>query len=116
MRFKTDENLPAQIAELLRQSGHDAMSIPEQKMEGQSDQQVATVCRAEQRAILTLDLDFSDIRQYAPDDYYGIIILRPASHSVPSLLRLTHRVLRLLNDESPLGKLWIVDEHRVRIR
>ncbi len=38
MRFKTDENLPTQIVELLRQHGHDAMSVPEQQMSGQPDQ------------------------------------------------------------------------------
>jgi predicted nucleic acid-binding protein len=38
------------------------MTIFDQEMVGQPDLQVASVCRAEERALVTLDLDFSDIR------------------------------------------------------
>lgn len=116
MRFKTDENLPIQIAELLRQNGHDAMTVHEQKMGGQPDPQVISVCQSEQRTLVTLDLDFSDLRRYSPPDYQGIIVLRPENQDVKSLVRLMNRVLQFLNSESPIGHLWIADEHQIRIR
>lgn len=62
MRFKVDENLPIDVAEILRANNHDAMTIFDQEMVGQPDLKVASVCRAEERALVTLDLDFSDIR------------------------------------------------------
>ena len=34
MRFKTDENLPAEVADLLADAGHDASSILGQDMGG----------------------------------------------------------------------------------
>jgi hypothetical protein len=37
------------------------------------------VCRKEGRALLTLDLDFSDIRTYPPEDYHGEAILQVAN-------------------------------------
>ena len=116
MRFKTDENLPIQVVELLRQHGHDASSVSEQQLGGHPDQSIADVCRKEQRVIVTLDLDFSDIRQYAPAEYPGIIVLRPAHQNVSSVLRMMHRVLQFLSQEAPDGRLWIVDDHQVRIR
>ena len=53
MKFKTDENMPVEAAEDLRQAGHDAVTVADQQLAGQSDVRVADVCRAEGRAVLT---------------------------------------------------------------
>ena len=116
MRFKVDENLPVEVAELLRDHQYDAMTVVEQRLAGQPDPHIARICQIEQRALITLDLDFADIRSYPPADYAGLIVLRPARQSIPSILSLLHRLLLLLPDESLVGALWIVDERRVRIR
>jgi predicted nuclease of predicted toxin-antitoxin system len=116
MRFKADENLPVEVAELLRQHQHDALSVQDQQMAGQGDPQIARVCQTEGRALVTCDLDFADIRAYPPDNYHGIIVLRPAVQSVSSLLRLVNRVLPLIDVEPLDGHIWVVDDHRIRIR
>ena len=67
MRFKIDENLPVEVADLLRANMHDAMTIFDKHMIGELDPKVASVCKSEERAIITLDLDFSDIRTYPPE-------------------------------------------------
>jgi predicted nuclease of predicted toxin-antitoxin system len=76
MQFKIDENLHSDAANLLRQHGHDALTVHEQGLRGEADVDIASVCRQEERAIVTLDLDFSDIREYPPEEYYGIVVLR----------------------------------------
>ncbi len=116
MRFKTDENLPVEIAELLSQHGHDAITVAAQGLGGVADPGVASVCQAEKRAIVTLDLDFSDIRRYPPESYAGIIVLRPVLQTIPALLTMLTRAIALLATEPLDGCLWIVDDHRVRIR
>lgn len=116
MRFKTDENLSNEVVQQLRTAGHDAMSIPEQQMSGKSDDDVLNVCQSEQRALITLDLDFSDIRRFAPTDYPGIIVLRPSVQTIPHIAQMIGRLLPLLETEFLSGSLWIVDEHQVRIR
>ncbi|MBC8115819.1 MAG: DUF5615 family PIN-like protein [Candidatus Saccharimonas sp.] len=116
MRFKIDENLSNEVVLRLRAAGHDAISIPEQQMSGKSDDEVSTVCQSEQRALLTLDLDFSDIRRFAPADYAGIIILRPSVQTISHIARMIDRLLPLFDTESLPGSLWIVDDHQVRIR
>jgi predicted nuclease of predicted toxin-antitoxin system len=116
MRFKTDENLPVEVAEMLRQNQHDAVSVQDQQMAGKGDPQIARVCQTEGRALVTCDLDFADIRAYPPEDYHGIIVFRPAVQSVSSLLRLVNRTLPLINVEPLDGHIWVVDDHRVRIR
>lgn len=114
--FKTDENLPIEVAELLRQAGHDVQTVLDQSLGGEPDPRIADVCRAEGRALVTLELDFSDIRTYPPADYPGLIVLRPATQTIPNLTRLVSQVIALLATEPLAGRLWIVDETQVRIR
>lgn len=49
MKFKTDENLPAEIADLLRKAKHDAATVFEQRLSGASDDRIADVCKREMR-------------------------------------------------------------------
>ena len=64
MKFKTDENLPEEAAELLRSAGHDASTVIGQSMGGAPDPDLASLCRREQCVLVTLDLGFADIRTY----------------------------------------------------
>jgi predicted nuclease of predicted toxin-antitoxin system len=66
MQFKTDENMPVEAADDLRQAGHDTLTVADQHLAGQPDERVAEICRTERLALVTLDLDFSDIRAYPP--------------------------------------------------
>jgi predicted nuclease of predicted toxin-antitoxin system len=116
LRFKTDENMPAEVAQLLIAAGHDALTVPDQKLGGKSDPDVAAVCKVEGRAIVTLDLDFGDIRAYPPAGFAGIIVLRLSRLDKPRILTAVRRLLPVLSHETPVGKLWIVDEARVRVR
>jgi predicted nuclease of predicted toxin-antitoxin system len=76
MPFKVDENLHEEVAELLRQHGHDAVTVFAQKLQGHSDDDVAARCLDEGRALISLDLDFANILTYPPENYAGIIVLR----------------------------------------
>ena len=62
MRFKLDENLPIEASSMLREAGHDALTVLDQKMGGKADNEIIHVCSQEQRALITLDLDFADIK------------------------------------------------------
>jgi len=116
MKFKTDENMPVEAADDLRQAGHDALTVADEELAGQPDIRLAGVCKAEGRAIVTLDLDFSDIRVYPPSHYAGIIVLRPSVQSISSTRRLIGQVIGVLPTEPLAGHLWIVDEGQIRIR
>ena len=66
--------------------------------------------------LVTLDVDFSDIRAYPPKDHEGIIVLRVGNQSKPHVLGVFGRVLPLLEKERIQGRLWVVEENMVRIR
>lgn len=116
MRFKVDENLPTEAAELLRSRAWDALTVNEQAMEGCADSVLAQVCREELRTLVTLDLDFADIRSYAPTQHAGIIVLRPPTQSKRDVLRLLERAVEQMARERMSGTLWVVDEAGIRIR
>jgi len=116
MNLKIDENVPIEATEELRRAGHDALTVVDQLLAGQPDSRIAAVCQAESRAVVTLDLDFSDIRTFPPRDYAGIIVLRPSVQTIQSVVRLVKQAITLLKSESPTGNLWIVDESQIRIR
>jgi len=114
--FKVDENLPVEATTLLQGAGYDALSVHDQKMVGSTDDKIADICQAEGRAIVTLDLDFADIRVYPPEDYHGLIILRLDRQDKPHVLEILERVLEKLKEEKLAGMLWIVNERNIRIR
>ncbi len=117
MRFKLDENLHCDAVQLLLDSGHDAMSLFEQGMSGHKDADIAQVCKAEDRVLLTQDLDFTDVRLYPPQDYPGIVVFRLSNQSWNAgLLPALRRLIPLLQPRNLTGCLWIVDDSRVRIR
>ncbi|MGD0897318.1 MAG: DUF5615 family PIN-like protein [Thermoguttaceae bacterium] len=115
-KFRVDENLPIEVAGLLASAGHDAVTVGDQRMVGQPDANVAAVCQREGRAVVTLDLDFADIRAFPPGDYAGIIVLRLARLDKPRVLAILQRLLSVLEHEPLVGKLWIVEETTVRVR
>jgi len=116
LKFKIDENLPDEAAELLAGAGHDAVTVGRQGMSGRPDADVAATCRQEARVIVTLDLDFADIRAFPPADYPGVVVLRLARLDKRRVLSVMRRLVPLLVQETLVGKLWIVDEMSVRVR
>lgn len=65
---------------------------------------------------MTLDLDFSDIRRYAPEHFHGIVVIRLERQETPHVLASLERVMPLFQTEALKGHLWIVEEQAVRIR
>jgi predicted nuclease of predicted toxin-antitoxin system len=116
MRFKVDENLPIEVAEALRQAGHDAATVLEQQFGGSADARLATLCQRESRTLVTLDMDFADIRNYPPVEYPGLIVLRLSQQDKPHVLNVVARLIPPLGQEPLERQLWIVEETRVRIR
>jgi predicted nuclease of predicted toxin-antitoxin system len=113
--FKLDENLPLDAETLLSDAGHDVETVLNERLAGQSDGRVFEASKAEGRILVTLDLDFADIRLYPPSTHPGIWVLRPRQQSIESILALLRGALSILRSETAQGRLWIVEPTRVRI-
>lgn len=116
MNFKIDENLPVEAALILRERGFEADTVWDESLSGADDETIANRVRAENRILVTLDLDFSNIRSYPPDEYAGIIVLRLKTQEKSTVLSYIKRIGTALQQRTPDGELWIVQHDRIRLR
>jgi predicted nuclease of predicted toxin-antitoxin system len=116
LKFKVDENLPAEHAAILRDEGHEADTVADQQLTGAADSAVFERCQAEERILLTLDLDFGNMQAYPPKFHSGVVVFRSRAQDNLTLIALLKRLLPLLASRSPKQQLWIVEDDRVRYR
>ena len=116
MRFKVDENLPTEVAAALREAGHDAPTVLDQEAGGMPDTDLAALVKQEHRALLTLDQGFGDIRSHPPTEYSGFVVLRLKRQNKMQLLSVMPKLIATLRSEQLEGRVWIVEETRIRIR
>jgi predicted nuclease of predicted toxin-antitoxin system len=116
MKFKIDENLPIELADLLQNEGYDASTIYSESLKGAKDPTVIAVCQQEQRVLITLDLDFADIYRYPPQDYVGIIVLRVYRQDKLYLMSFFQKLIPAISQHPLKGHLWIAEEGKLRIR
>lgn len=116
LRVKLDENLGRSHAELLRRAGYAAARLTDQGLSGAADEAVwAHVC-AEGRFLVTLDLDFSDVRRFPPGTHPGVLLLRPRTRGRQAVLDVLSRVLRELPLDGLRGCLAVADAAHTRVR
>ena len=116
MKFKIDENLPPFVAARLRTAGFDAVTVADQALSGTSDERLAPLCAAEGRILVTLDLDFADIRAYPPGAGPGVIVLRLDGQDRLDFERASTSLIATLAENEVSGNLWIVESDRIRVR
>lgn len=116
MNFKLDENIGQMGRALFVEAGHNVATVLEQNLQSAPDTTVIEVCQAEQRCLVTLDLDFSNPLSFDPANYFGIAVLRlPNRPCYQDLMDAIVTLVRALQTEEITGKLWIVQRGRIRI-
>ncbi len=116
MKFKIDENLPAEIADDLRAAGHDADTVESEGLAGADDQLILSRVQTDGRAFLTMDKGIADVRAYPPLHYPGIILFRLRSAGRRSTLSFVRRHLPTLLQLPLSGHLFVVSETSIRMR
>jgi len=94
MRIKLDENLPVHLATILTNLRHDVHTIAEEHLSGKSDREVWEAAQQDERFLITQDLDFSDLRRFAPGTHCGILLVRLHSPDRGSLIRRVREVFQ----------------------
>jgi predicted nuclease of predicted toxin-antitoxin system len=116
MRIKLDENMPAGLAVLLSELGHEVDTVPSENLSGRDDVSIWEATQRSQRFLVTQDLDFSDIRRFAPGTHKGIMVVRLRA---PGRIALTQRVFSAFMSgqvESWEGCFVMVTDLKIRIR
>ena len=97
MRLKLDENLPESLLSSLAALSHDVDNVRSEGLAGQSDPDVWQAAQASERFFITQDLDFSDVRKYAPGAHHGLLLLRVR---LPGRTALAKRILEVFGSEN----------------
>jgi len=116
MNIKLDENLPLLLTRALGQLGHNVHTTNDEGLAGSADEHIWEAAQRERRFLMTQDLDFSDLRRFAPGSHCGILVIR--LHS-PSQRRLTERITQVFRTENVHewhGCFVVVTERKVRVR
>lgn len=115
MRIKLNENLPASLKSTIEKLGHDVDTTQHEGLSGSSDRELWEAAQKDRRFLITQDLDFSDIRRFAPGSHQGLLLIRLRS---PDLRSLTERVTELFrgNDSADWpGCVVIATDRKVRV-
>lgn len=111
MKVKLDENLPIGL-----DLGKDVDTVYDEGLCGASDDAIWAAAQQEGRMLITQDLDFSDLRRYAPGEHHGLVLIRLSS---PSRSQLSARLLELFDSgelESWKGAFVVITDMKTRVR
>lgn len=115
-RLKLDENLSRHLKPILTSFGHDVETVEDEGLLGKLDPVIASAASTETRMLLTLDVEFADLRKYPPGSHSGIVLFRPETYGANSVSEFVRRFIESADLTDLAGCVAVVDPRRVRIR
>ncbi|HXM67206.1 MAG TPA: DUF5615 family PIN-like protein [Candidatus Acidoferrum sp.] len=115
MRIKLDENLPAHLAAVLANLRHDVHTVAEENLSGKSDREVWDAAQQDKRFLITQDLDFSDMRRFAPGTHCGILLVRLHSPDRQSLIMRVAEVFQQEDVSNWEGCFVVATDRKTRV-
>nr|VFK13867.1 MAG: Predicted nuclease, contains PIN domain, potential toxin-antitoxin system component [Candidatus Kentron sp. LPFa] len=118
MDFLLDANMPRAAQRVLTEAGHFAKHVRELGLGNASDEVIDWFAQVEGLILVTRDLDFSDVRNYPPENSAGRLVLRVDDTSTArEIALLLQRFLALPQLVSQIpGHLVVLDNNRARFR
>jgi predicted nuclease of predicted toxin-antitoxin system len=116
MKFKLDENLPAELLGELRKAGHAADSVDEEGLAGTPDRSLLAAVRAEDRVLLTMDKGIANIRRFPPWQHAGIVLFRPPTTGREMVFEFVRKRLPAILEIELRGRLLVVSQNSLRLR
>ena len=113
--FKVDEDLPRDIAMVLRAGGYDAMSVPDEELGGAPDDRVWEVVQHEQRCLVTADKGFANAMKYPPGTHGGIVLFRLPRESRAGYIRLVELFMSGFQIDLAQGAIVSVSPDAIRV-
>ena len=115
MKFLIDADIPGLITKTLALD-HDVIDIRDIRPPATPDIEVYRLANAQNRIIITRDLDFSNILLYPPPPDGGIIVLRVHLLTVSEILNIIKDLISRIPEEEIIGSLIIARKDHYRLR
>lgn len=115
MKLKLDENFDLRMVPVFEAQGFDVDTVLAEGLSGSDDDKIYEACRSAGRALITLDLDFSNTFRFPPADMEGIIVVRPSRPVLSAIKATLESVFGQLKSLPVKGVLWIVEPGRIRV-
>jgi len=116
-QLKLDENLSRHLAGRLASLGHNVSTAASGGLLGRSDAEIGAAAESEGRILMTLDIEFGDLRKHPPGNHPGIVLFfRPRSFGPSSVNNFVEEFVRAADLEDLAGAVAIVEPGRVRVR
>ena len=115
MKFVIDQPVSPRVAEWLCDAGHDAFHLRERGLSRLPDDQIVALAVAENRIIVTADLDFTRIITLSGKAGPGLILFRAGNISDDRMLALVQTVLADVDEQRLLRSVTVVDLHSIRV-
>lgn len=116
MKLKLDENLSRHLKSALSEIGHDVLTAADEDLLSRPDTVIAATTRREDRILLTLDVEFADLRKYPPGAHPGILVFRPPSFGPASVNTFIVDWIRSLDLKKLSSCVAVIDARGVRVR
>ena len=119
LRLFADQCVPGSIIQALREEGHEILRLKDSIPVDSPDRVVLAKAQELDAIRLSLNGDFADIVSYPPSEYKGIIALqiRNRPEAIPQLVsRFINFVSSHPDRQYFVGKLLLIEAHRIRIR
>jgi predicted nuclease of predicted toxin-antitoxin system len=116
LNIKLDENIVAAAKDVLIEKGYAAHSVPDQHMNGWSDDRIWRAIQKEGRFLITQDKGFGDVRRYPPGSHHGILLLRPGTAFPKGIVDFIEQVLDTVSLEELDRCVTVATANGIRIR
>ena len=117
MRLLADVHISPRTVAFLRGLGHDVVRVgPDYLRSTVSDVDIVAAAIADERIIITQDVDFSAIVALSSSTRPSVVLLRIGSARIELVNELLERALPMVEGDLAAGALVTIEEHQVRIR
>ncbi|MBM3299363.1 MAG: DUF5615 family PIN-like protein [Deltaproteobacteria bacterium] len=116
MKFLADMGLARSTVAFLRTQGHDAVHLRDQGLQQSGDDEIVEKARAEDRVILTHDLDFGRIVALSRTSVPSVIAFRLNDMRPAQVNHYLIQVLTHFAEQLGVGALVSVNERGIRVR
>src|SRR4051812_27112405 len=93
MRFFIYSDLPPRTPKMFESYGDDAEDVRDLGMRYAKDFEIANYAQLNSLCLITGDWDFSDIRNFPPEEYSGIVVIGMPDGATPAQILTIIRVL-----------------------